>query len=304
MSFQLIAAPHTPMKADGELNLEMVARQGGHFRETGVTGVFIAGSTGEGLSLGVEEREELAAEWARVAGVEGLKLFVQVGSTCQRDAVRLAAHAVSVGADAVATLAPCYYKPETVGDLVAFCEPIAGAAGGLPFYFYDIPDMSGVSLPMVEFLKVGAAPMANLAGIKYTNPDLAGLQECLRLEDGRFELLYGNDESLVAGYALGVHGAVGSTYNFAALLYRRLLQELENGDEVEARRLQADSVRMVRVIGSYGYLPAAKAVMGMLGIDCGPARAPLRNLTNEEKSALRWELEALSVIEFRTSTAL
>jgi N-acetylneuraminate lyase len=304
MSFQIIAAPHTPMLADGELNLEMVARQGRHFRETGVTGVFIAGSTGEGLSLGVEEREELAAEWARVAGEESLKLFVHVGSTCQRDAIRLAGQAAAVGADAVATLAPCYFKPGTVGELVDFCEPIAGAAGGLPFYFYDIPALSGVTLPMAEFLRAGGAAMPNLAGIKYTNPDLAGFQECLRFEDGRFEILYGNDESLMAGVALGARGAVGSTYNFAAPLYHRLLEALEGGDDATARRLQADSVRLVRTIAKYSYLPAAKSVMGMLGIECGPMRSPIRNLTEEEKEALQRELKELAIVELEPSAAV
>ena len=296
MPIKLIAPPHTPFDSRGALDLDVVQRQADHFRDTGVSGVFVCGSTGEGQSLTVEERMALAARWTDVAGPGDLDVIVQVGSNCQPDAVRLAEHAAQAGAQAISSQAPCYFKPAAVDDLIDFFEPIAKAAPSLPFYFYDIPALTGVSLSTVEFLRRAGNRLPNLAGVKYTNGDLIQFQECLRLDDGRYEIWFGCDEALLAGYALGARGAVGSTYNFAAPLYHRMIAAYDSGDGQTARRLQAKSVDLVRACQSYGYSGAAKSVMSMLGIDCGPVRSPLRNLSTAQIAELRQELERLNVL--------
>ena len=297
---KLIAAPHTPFDEQGNLNLAVVAEQAQHYRQTGVTGAFIAGSTGEGHSLTVAERIKLAEKWMEVAPQHDLQVIVHIGHNCQRDSIVLAEHAESIQAHAVGMLAPSYYKPASVEALVDFCAPVARAASSLPFYFYDIPSMTDVLLPMVEFLRQGSQQIPNLAGIKYTNSDLVGLQECLRFEDGRYEIWFGCDEALLAGYALGATGAVGSTYNFAASLYQRMIQSYDEGDFAAARRLQAQSVALVKTIGAYGYMGAAKSVMGMLGIDCGPARPPLVNPSAEQRAELRSKLDAWGLFTEQT----
>ncbi len=299
MPIKLIAPPHTPFHANGDLNLDVVPHQAERFRESGVTGVFVGGSTGEGQSLTVDERLQLASRWVDVGKDAGLQVIIQVGHNCQRDAIRLASHAAEAGADAVATLAPCYFKPATVDDLINFCIPIAAAAESLPFFFYDIPVLTGVSLSTVDFLRRGADRMPNLAGVKYTNSDLIQFQECLRLDDGRFEILFGCDEALLAGYALGARGAVGSSYNFAAPLYHAMIQAADSGANETARKLQSDSVALIRTLQSYGYSAAAKTLMGLTGTDCGPVRSPLRNLSAEEVTDLRNRLAMLDTLPLR-----
>src|SRR5690606_17793331 len=98
-----------------------------------------------------EGRMQLAVEWRRAAGSE-LKVIVHVGHTSLLEAQRLAEHAQRIGADAVATMAPFFFKPAGVGDLVEFCAEVACAAPELPFYFYHIPSMTGVDVPMHDFL--------------------------------------------------------------------------------------------------------------------------------------------------------
>ncbi len=287
----LIAAAHTPLSPDGSLNLRLVEKQAEHLAAAGVKGVFPGGSTGESPSLTVEERLTLAQRWAEVGKRCGLAVVVHVGHNCQADARVLAAQAQEVGADAIAALAPSYFKPATVDHLLDFLAPIAAAAPRLPFYFYDIPAMTAVSLPASELLERGTARIPNLTGLKFTNGDLLQLQECLRLRDGAFNVLFGYDEMLLAALALGVRGAVGSTYNFAAPLYLRILRAFEAGDWATARAAQYDSVRLVRLLSKFSFLPAAKAVMGFLGIDCGPVRPSLRTLSGSEKTSLREQLE-------------
>ena len=231
----LVAAPYTPLHADGRLNPDAVPAQAELLLKAGVRGAFVCGTTGECHSLSMGERREIAERWVRAAAGR-MPVVVHVGHHCLPDAQALAEHAARVGADAVAALAPGYFKPQTVDDLVEFCAELASAAPALPFYFYHIPSMTGVTLSASEFLRRGAERIPNLAGVKFTHNDLMMLQECLAAEGARFDVVYGSDETLLAGLALGVRGAVGSTYNYAAPVYHEVLRAFAAGDLEAARR--------------------------------------------------------------------
>jgi N-acetylneuraminate lyase len=289
MSFRLtglVAAPYTPFKADGGLNLGVIPDYAQHLIQTGVNGVFICGSTGEGHSLSVEERMSVAEGWVTAANGR-FPVVVHVGHNCQRDARTLAAHACEIKASAIAALAPSYYKPRSVEDLIDFLAPIAAAAS-LPFYFYHIPSMTDVRLPMPQLLREGRKRIRNFRGLKFTHNDLMELQECLTL--GEFDVVFGFDEMLLAGLTLGCKGAVGSTYNFAAPIYQKLLSAFERGDFETARREQRRSVELVRTLYNFGLMRAGKALMAMTGIDCGPVRPPLNPMTDDEAAELRRRL--------------
>jgi N-acetylneuraminate lyase len=286
------------MRSDGTLNLDAVEKQAEHLARHGLSAVFIGGTTGESHSLTVEERRQLTRRWAGAIRGTSLKLVVHVGHNCLADAQVLAADAQQAGAHAIAALAPSYFRPADVSALVDWCADIARAASSLPFYFYDIPSWTHVELPMVAFLEQGRERIPTLTGLKFTNADLALLQECLRLRDGAFNILYGNDESLLAALALGIRGAVGSTYNFAAPISHRVVRGFEQHDFKTAQQEQARTVTLVRLLSGYGFLAASKAVMGLLGVDCGPVRAPLRPLTAPQIAELRGKLAAVGFFEW------
>ena len=294
----LVAAPHTPFTAEGELKLSTVERQAAQLLANGVNTAFIGGSTGESQSLTLQERLELARCWFEVVKGTRLKLVVHVGSNCLSDARRLAAQAQGLGATAIAAFAPSYFKPRTVSLLVDCCADIAAAAPETPFYYYDIPSLTGVVLPMAEFAAAASAKMANFNGIKYTSADLVSFQLCLQAENGSLDILWGTDECLLAGLALGASGAVGSTYNFAAPLYHRLWAAFAAGDLAAARQEQWRSVRLVQLLAEGGYFGSAKAVMRMLGIDVGPARKPHPNPTAAQAEALRRALEHMGYFDW------
>ncbi len=293
----LVAATHTPMHEDGRVNLAVIERQAASLAANPVTGAFICGSTGESHSLTIAERMSVAQRWSEVIDRKKLKLVVHVGHNCQDDAKTLAAHAQRIGAAATSAMAPCYFKPNTVDDLVDFCAPIATAAPDLPFYFYDIPALTGVNLSMVEFLRKGKPRIPNLAGIKFTSTNLMSLQECLDADDGSFNILFGTDEMLLAALVLGVPGGVGSTYNYSASLYAKMITAFQSGDMVTAQALQMKSVKLVQMLIQYGVLPAGKALMTLMGADCGPARSPVRRITDEQKVRLFRQVEALGVLD-------
>lgn len=292
----LIAAVHTPFFTDGRLNLDAVAAQAELLQRAGVAGVFVAGTTGESHSLTVEERMLLATRWVDAAAGTPLKVIVHVGHNCLADAVALAKHVAQIGCDGISALAPMYFKPPGVDELVGCCAAIAGAAPELPFYYYHIPSMTGVALSMPKLIEQARQRIPNWAGLKYSSNDLVQLQECLAVGGEEMEFFFGSDEMLLAAMALGVQSAVGSTYNFATPLYRQMLDAWQAGDQATARRLQHQSVVLVRTLEPYGFLAASKVAMRMLGVNCGPVRLPLANLTEQAEAELVAKLEALDVL--------
>ena len=296
----LIAATFTPMHPDGRLNLAVIPAYAARLAGQGVQKVFVCGTTGEGTSLTTAERQQVAAAW-QAAG--RLPVIVHVGHTCLADAKVLAAHAQQIGAAGVAAMAPFFFKPANVRDLAGFCQGIAGAAPRLPFFYYHIPCMTGVQLPVAEFLRVAGPLIPNLAGVKFTFEDLFDLQECLAVADGRFEILFGRDEALLAGLALGCRGAVGSTYNFLMPLFNRVLAGFREGDLAGARAAQLQATQAIRIILRHGGLAAQKAALKRVaGIDCGPVRLPLGALPETAAAVMEQELRAAGLWDALAAT--
>jgi len=294
----LVAATHTPFHDNGSLNLAVVERQAAHLLQNGIRTVFIGGTTGECHSLSLEERRALTQRWIEVPRGTELKVVVHVGSNCLADARVLAAQAQQLGARAIAALAPSYFKPRSLAVLIDCYAEIAAAAPDTPFYAYDIPALTGVNFFMPDFLTQAHERIATLAGLKFTNPDLMAYQLCLHAAGGAFDVPWGLDEYLLAALALGAQGAVGSTYNFCAPLYHRLIKAFHAGDLATARREQLRSAQLIQLLAGHGYMGAAKAVMKMLGVDVGPARQPNGNPATDEVKTLRGELDQLGFFEW------
>jgi N-acetylneuraminate lyase len=292
----LLPAVLTPVGAGGELQLPAVDPHAELLARDGAAGVFVGGTTGEFSSLTFEERLALAARWAAVLKGSKLRLAVHVGANCLADARKLAAHAQALGADAIAAVAPSYVKPKSLDVLVQWCAELASAAPETPFYFYDIPAMTGVAFPMGDFLELAPARVRTLAGLKFTNLDLMTFQKLLRAGGGRFDVLYGFDEQLLAAAALGARGAVGTSYNFAAPLYNRLLAAAQKGDLAAARAEQYRGVEFIALMQRHGFLASAKEIMRIRGVELGPVRLPNVALTPEQAAAFGRELDATGLL--------
>lgn len=294
----LTAAVHTPFHPDGELNPAVVETQASYLLQQGVRRVFIGGSTGESHSLTLQERLDLGQRWADVIKGTPMELVVHVGSNCLSDARTLAAQAGRLGAAAISALAPSYFKPRSLDVLIDCCAGIAAAAPETPFYFYDIPALTGVMLPMPEFLDQAADRIPTLSGLKFTNPDLMAYQLCLHAGGGQWDLPFGVDEHLLGALAMGAKGAVGSGFNFAAPLYLRLFDAFAAGDVETARVEQFRGVQLIQLLASHGYMGAAKALMGMLGVPVGPARLPNPTPDSAQTARLRSALEDMGFFDW------
>jgi N-acetylneuraminate lyase len=281
----LVAPPFTPLREDGSLDLPTIDRLADRFAEQGLAGAFVCGTSGEGPSLTVQERQQVLERWCAAAGGR-FPVIAQVGHSSVTVARALAEHAARSGAAAISALPPFYHRPETVDDAVACCAHIAAGAPGLPFYYYHIPDLTHIRLPMAGILRAAEGRVPTFAGFKFSDGDFVDFGRCVSFGGDRYDFFFGRDEMLLAALALGARAAIGTTYNFAAPLYRAMITAVDRGDLKLAREAQATSRRLISIIQGFGGLPAMKAAMSIAGIPCGPCRLPLRTLDAAQREAL------------------
>jgi N-acetylneuraminate lyase len=295
----MICAPFTAFDENGEINLEAVPRYLEMLVDSGVIGVFVNGSTGEGYLMTDEERMLAAEKWV-ASSPAGFKVIVHVGSNSVKSSFRLAQHAQRIGAWGTGVMAPTFPNITRTEELAKYCEEIACGAPDLPFYFYHIPALSGVNLPMLPLLKAVDGRISNFAGIKYTYENLFEYTQCRRYKNGKFDLLHGQDETLLASLALGgATGCIGGTFNYAAGLYVGIREAFKQNDLQRALNLQTQAMDLIDVIHKYrGNIVAGKQIMKLIGLDLGLNRTPFQNMTTEEIDQMQRDLESIDFFEY------
>ncbi len=287
----LIAAPHTPFNADGSVNLARIPGQIELLASQHVTGAYICGTTGEGISCSVAERKAVMDAWA--AHAKGrLFLIAHVGALSIADSRELAAHAQEIGLDATSIVPPNFFKPASIDALIDYINAVVAHAPRLPFYYYHT-SMSGVAFDMEHFLIKADGRIPNLAGIKFNYPDLYMYQRCIRACAGKFDITWGIDEWFAGAIACGAKSAIGSTYNYAAPLYHRIWDAVKKADFRTVAEGMDKVCRIVDILVQHGGVAGGKALMAAHGLDMGPPRLPLTPLTPEQKAGCLKQLEAI-----------
>ncbi|MBS1747046.1 MAG: dihydrodipicolinate synthase family protein [Bacteroidetes bacterium] len=291
----LIAAPFTPMHNDGSLNVSVIPAYYQLLKANGVTGAFICGSTGEGVSMTQSEKKEVIHAWATCTkGDNDFKVMTLVGGTSINDCIEVAKFAQQEGIYAISFTAPFYFKPPTVQALAKCCKAIAGAVPDMPFYYYHIPVLNGVGFAMFDLLQAIDNSIPNFAGIKYTHEDFMDFLSCIHFKNGKYNMLWGRDENMLSALAVGAKGSVGSTFNYAAPLYHSLINAFEKNDLKQAQELQQQSIDMIRLLGKYGGIATGKAYMKLIGMDCGGFRLPVKNMDDANFELFKKDVEQLN----------
>lgn len=287
----------TPLDADRRVNRTVAEQLFLHLMGTGMDGVYLAGTTGEGMRLPVSERKALL-ETVKPLAPAGKHVFVHVGAPTLHDTLELAEHAAHHGADAISSLPP-------QGDAAAiqhFYETVA-AASPLPLILYYFPKAAPHAFPdTARLLDLLAVP--NIAGVKFTDFNTHLLHTLVE----RGATVYnGYDEALACGLLMGADGGIGSTYNVMPELYLGIHNAAKQGAWETARQLQFRANRVIDTMLRYPFFPALRAVMEERGFALGPMlsgeaftgsqdrsdfltqiRVPLYEATNAPSQIARW----------------
>lgn len=287
----LISAVYTPFKKDGSLNLSEIKPYVDFLIRNGMDGLYICGSTGEGVNMSVQERMAVSEKF--VMEVQGrIPCVIQVGANALPDCLELARHAQSIGANAISANAPSYFRIANTGTLVDWLCRIAEVAPDVPFYYYHIPAFTGVNIDISDFMSLMEKRCPSFRGIKYTETKAFAFLEGVKYGGGKYEMLWGCDEMLLTGYMSGACGGVGSTYAMAPALYRNLIQCWNTKNLEEAQQLQLRSWQMVKALLKYSPVhPSGRLIMEMHGIKVGPCRLPYTPLDASCADLLKSDLE-------------
>ena len=166
----LLAATYTPLNQGDEINQEIIPEYAEYLVANNIVGVFINGSTGDYTSLTLEERIQIMKAWSALQTPDFEKM-VHVGSNSIREARELAKLSKELKMNSISAVGPYYFKPKNTASLVEYSEVIAREAS-LPFYYYHIPQLTGLHFNMEEFIERAQKSIPEFAGIKYSIPDL------------------------------------------------------------------------------------------------------------------------------------
>ncbi|KAH0503539.1 N-acetylneuraminate lyase [Microtus ochrogaster] len=298
----LVAATLTPMTENGEINFPVIGQYVDYLvKEQGVKNIFVNGTTGEGLSLSVSERRQVAAEWVTQGRNKLDQVVIHVGALSVKESQELAQHAAEIGADGIAVIAPFFFKSQSKDALISFLREVAAAAPALPFYYYHIPSLTGVKIRAEELLDGIREKIPSFQGLKFSDTDLLDFGQCVDQNQQRqFALLFGVDEQLLSGLIMGANGAVGSTYNYLGKKTNQMLEAFEQKDFTSALNYQFCIQRFINHVIKLGFgVSQTKAIMTLVsGIPMGPPRLPLQKATQEFTAKAEAKLKSLDFLPF------
>lgn len=267
------SAMFTPYDKEGRVNVAMIERIVEFHLQSGLTGFYVTGSTGESFLLSESERKLVVESVVKFNRGRG-KVIAHVGHISTDIAVELARHAARCGVDALSAVGPVYFGP-TFDHAYRHYHDIAGATD-LPFIIYSlgrdlVPDQD------VNFFNI-----KNAVGMKYTGMNFFAMQQLMKKIDKPHIFFSGADELFLAALPFGVSGSIGTSQNFAPGHFAKIFCLFNEGKIDEARKIQCEINNVIELMLIDGERSYQKAVMRYVGLDCGNFRKPFKQLSEAE----------------------
>jgi len=288
----IITALLTPLTKDEKIKedafKELIAFQIEH----GVHGFFPLGTAGEGMKLSIEKRKK-AAEIV-VDRTDGrVPIILHVGTQDTDTTLELAKHAKDLGVDAIGAVGPFFYTPDTQG-LIQHYKRI-GEAVDLPLFVYNNVDRQGYNITAGTFEKIAEAT-PHLAGLKDTSYRVDQLQDYVNKFGKKYTIIGAGDSLIFANFAVGAAAHICAVSNAFPELPVQIYEAMKKKDYEKARELQLRLNDILAALRKGPYITPYKETLRLRGIDVGTVSSPLREMTEEEKKALRENLKSLGVI--------
>lgn len=281
----ILPALVTPFKPDGSVNHAGLEKLLDRVYSAGVDGVYVCGSTGEGMLLPEAVRRAVTETVTRNSP-PGKHVVVHIGAPTLDVAERLARHAEQAQAAAIS----CIRAPGVTHQETLAWYRLLASSTSLPFFAYYFPAKSGEPLAVDQLAEI--CEMPGVAGVKFTDFDLYTLSMLAR---AGYRIFNGRDEVLVAGLLMGACGGIGSIYNLVPEWFVELRDQASAGDWSAARATQDRINDLIRVVLRYPFPAAIKQILTWEGIACGGVVAPNAELSPVEQSSLRESLSALQI---------
>ncbi len=264
---------------NGKVSAERIRALTKYLIGKGVTGLYVGGSSGECIYQSVEERK-LTLENVMEEAKGKVTVIAHVACNNTADSMELAAHAQSLGVDAIASIPPIYFHlPEHA--IAKYWNDISSAAPDTDFIIYNIPQLAGVSLTIPLLREMKKNP--RVIGVKNSSMPVQDIQ---MFHDEGVIVFNGPDEQFISGLAAGAVGGIGGTYAAMPELFIKARELFYEGKIEAAGAVQNDICRIIyKMCSTHGNMYAAiKEIIRIQGgPDVGSVRAPLAELIEEDK---------------------
>lgn len=264
---------------DGKVSPDRVKALTKYLMDKGVKGLYVGGSSGECIYQGKEDRKK-TLEAVMEAAKGKLVIIAHVACNNTEDSQELAAHAESLGVDAIASIPPIYFHLPDYA-IAKYWNDISDAAPNTDFIIYNIPQLAGVSLTINLLREMKKNP--RVIGVKNSSMPVQDIQ---LFRDEGVIVFNGPDEQLVSGLAMGAVGGIGGTYGAMPEVYLKIFGLFSQGKTEEAREVQNAACRIIyKMCSAHGNMYAViKEVIRLQGgPDVGGVKAPLAQLAETDK---------------------
>lgn len=263
-------ALNTPFTASGDIDLDAAKKLTRYYIKKGVKSLYVCGSTGEGFLLDSSERKKVVEAVTLEAGDE-MTVIVHVGCADTRHSADLAKHAKEAGADGTSAVPSVYYhvsEESVYRHWTAITE-----AADLPFFIYNIPQLTGFNLSMGLFNRM--LENERVAGVKCSSDPCHDILRFKQAGGEDFIVFNGPDEQFLAGRLMGADAAIGGTYGAMPELYLKLDELIRRGDIPAAQKLQVMVTMFIYRLCSFPSMyGACKTIIRMDGVNIGDPRLP------------------------------
>ena len=271
---------------EGNISPERVRNLTKYFVEKGVKGLYVNGSSGECIYQSVEDKK-IVLENVMEEAKGKLTVIAHVACNNTKDSMELAAHAESLGVDAIAAIPPIYFRlPEYA--IAEYWNDISSAAPNTDFVIYNIPQLAGVALTPSLFAEMRKNP--RVIGVKNSSMPVQDIQMFKQDAGEDYIIFNGPDEQFISGRLIGAEGAIGGTYGAMPDLFLKMNEHLINGNLEEARKMQYDINAIIyKMVSGHGNMYAViKAILKENeGLELGSVRKPLAELIESDQAIVK-----------------
>lgn len=282
----------TPMNADGSINYDVLGEMIDSQIENGTDAIVICGTTGEASTMTDDEHLE-CIRFAVERTAKRVPVIAGTGSNDTEYAVKLSKDAEEVGADALLVVTP-YYNKATQRGLIAHFTAIADAVN-IPLVLYNIPGRTGMNMEIATVKEL--AKHRNICAVKEASGNISYAAKLIAECGDMIDVYSGNDDMIVPLMSLGAKGVISVLSHVIPKETHDIVQYCLDNNFAEATKLQIKYLDLINnLFIEVNPIPVKEAV-NMMGVNAGPCRLPLCDMTDEHKAILRASLEKHGLIK-------
>lgn len=272
----------TPFNEDESINYDKLDQLIDYHCNNGTDSIIICGTTGESATM--SEKEHMECVKFAIERTKGrLPIIAGTGSNCTRTAIDMSKEAASYGADGLLVVTP-YYNKATQEGLVGHYTAVAKEAKA-PIIMYSVASRTGCNIEPATAARL-IKEVDNVVGIKEASGNISQVAKIMHLTDGKADLYSGNDDQIVPILSLGGKGVISVLSNVAPQETHDICAKFFEGDVKGSLELQLKAIPLIeQLFCEVNPIPVKKA-MKLMGMDCGPLRMPLTELTPQHEESL------------------